>query len=287
MPVTARLEELLVEYAAILESLTVLVVTFVLVYLAGRYLLEPLAQWVMDVRGTDPTLRRGLQQAVAIGVVVLAALIALSVAEFDYLLQRSAIIVAALTVALGFAAQNVVGNVVSGAFIVTDPKYNIGDWIRWDDQEGIIEDISFRTTRVRTFDNEVVMVPNSTLTTTAVTNAVLNDHIRLEVPVEIDYDDDLETAVRVLADVAAAHPDILEEPEPQVFVTDLEGAIRLSARFWIADPSRQSFAKIRSAYARRVLERFDERGIDLGAPATQELRGGLEVIPRTEDGPVR
>jgi len=69
----------------------------------------------------------------------------------------SAVIVAAL----GFAAQDVIGNLVSGAFIVTDPKFNIGDWIRWNEREGVIDDISFRATRVRTFDNEIITVPNS------------------------------------------------------------------------------------------------------------------------------
>lgn len=283
MTVPTRLESLLAEYAAVLDDLLVLAVTFVLVYAVGRYLVEPIAGRAMDVRGTDPTLQRGIQRAFAVGVVVVAALVALSVAEFDYLLRRSAIIVAALTVALGFAAQNVVGNFVSGVFIVTDPKYNIGDWIRWDDREGVIEDISFRTTRVRTFDNEVVTVPNSVLTNSAVTNPVLNDTLRLEVAVEINYDDDIAEALEIMREEAEAHPEILDDPKPTVLLTDLGETIRLSARIWIAEPSRLTFARVRSEYAEAIVDRLGEAGIDLGRANPQALEGEIGVIPKYRD----
>lgn len=280
MTATTRFERLLAEYATLADNLFVFLVTFLLLYAIGRLVVEPLARYWMDFRRTDPTLRRGIQRVISGSVVAVAILLALSTAGFQYPLQRSAILVAALTVALGFAAQDIIGNLVSGAFIVTDSTFNIGDWIQWDDQEGVIEDISFRATRVRTFDNEVVTVPNSVLTSSAVTNPVLNDTLRLDVPVEINYDDDLNEAVRIMTEEAKSHPEVLDDPSPTILTTDLGEAIRLSAKLWIADPNRIDFARVRSEYSRAIVRRFGEAGIDLGAATTADLSGELGVVPK-------
>ncbi|MCU4972537.1 mechanosensitive ion channel family protein [Halobacteria archaeon AArc-m2/3/4] len=278
-----RLEELLEIYISFFDNAATFLLTLVLAYVFGRYVVEPLVSYAMELRGTDRTLRQGIERLTAVGVIVTAVVIALTIAGLDFVLQRTAILVAALTVALGFAAQHVVGNLVSGAFIVTDSKFNIGDWIRWEDEEGVIEDISFRATRVRTFDNEVITVPNSTLTQTAVTNAVLNESLRLEVTVEINYDDDVEEALYILRTAADSHPEILEDPEPIVLVTELDEAVQLAGRFWISDPNRSSYARIRSEYARSILEHFEDAGIDLGRANPQALEGDIGVVSKDGD----
>ncbi|MFC4986438.1 MULTISPECIES: mechanosensitive ion channel family protein [Saliphagus] len=278
---TTRVERLLAEYVALADSVAVFALTFLALYVLGRGLVALADRW-MEFRRTDPTLRRGAGKALSLAVVAVAVLLALSTAGFEYALQRSAILVAALTVALGFAAQDVIGNLVSGAFIVTDPTFNIGDWIRWDDEEGVIEDISFRATRVRTFDNEVVTVPNSVLTNSAVTNPVLNDTLRLEVAVETGYDD-VGEAVGIMREEADAHTEILDDPKPTVLITDLGETVRLSARIWIAEPNRLTFARVRSEYAEAVVERFEESGIDLGRSNARVLEGEVGVVPKAID----
>lgn len=282
-PPLTRLEELLAAYAALLDNLATFLVTFVLAYAIGRFVVEPIARAAMDVRGTERTLQEGIERVISVTVVVFAVLIGLSIAGFEFILERAAILVAAFTVAVGFAAQTVVGNLVSGAFIVTDSAFKVGDWIRWEDQEGIIEDIAFRSTRVRTFDNEVVSVPNSTLTQSAVTNAVLNERLRLEVALEVNYDDDLDVAIPALADAADSHPDVLAEPEPFVRVTELGEAVRLAGRFWIADPDRVAYARVRSEVARDAIDRFEAAGIDLGRANPQALEGDIGVVPKTNE----
>jgi len=62
----------------------------------------------------------------------------------------------------------VIKNFVAGVFIYTDRPFRIGDWIEWQGNSGVVEDISFRVTRVRTFDNELLTVPNHTLTSDVV-----------------------------------------------------------------------------------------------------------------------
>ncbi|RKD93284.1 mechanosensitive ion channel family protein [Halopiger aswanensis] len=282
MYVLTRLEELLAAYLTLLDNVATFLLTALLAYAVGRVVVLPLLGLAMDYRGTERTLREGLEQVAAAGVIVGAVVVGLWIAGLDFLLERAAILVAGLTVALGFAAQNVVGNLVSGVFIVTDSTFNIGDWIRWSEQEGVIEDIRFRSTRVRTFDNEVITVPNSELTANAVTNAVLNERLRLTVPVSVNYDDDLETVAAVLTDAADDHRDILEHPEPTVRIADLGDTVDVVAAFWIADPDRDTYARVRSSYAREIVDRLDAAGIDLGQANPQALEGEIGVVPPSE-----
>ena len=279
--VLRRLEELIDAYLVFLDNVATFLVTFALAYAVGRFVVLPLVTLAMDYRGTERTVREGLESVAFVGVLVGAVVVGLWIAGLNFILERAAILVAGLTVALGFAAQNVVGNLVSGAFIVTDSTFNIGDWIRWSDQEGIIEDIRFRSTRVRTFDNEVITVPNSELTANAVTNAVLNDRLRVAVPVSVNYDDDLETVVRVLSDAAADHPDVLEHPEPTVRVAELGETVEVVASLWIADPEREVYDCVRSEYARDIVERLERAGIDLGRANPQALEGEIGVVPKS------
>ncbi|NUC73502.1 mechanosensitive ion channel family protein [Haloterrigena sp. SYSU A558-1] len=281
MYVLTRLEELIAAYLSLLDNVATFLLTFALVYAIGRYVVLPLVSAALDYRDTERTLQRGLERVVAFGVIAAAIVVGLSIAGLSFVLDRAAILVAALTVALGFAAQNVVGNFVSGAFIVTDPSFNIGDWIRWSDQEGIIEDISFRSTRVRTLDNETITVPNSELTANAVTNAVLNDRLRLTFPIAVSYDADLDAITRILTDAAVDHPDILADPQPTARIAALDDAVQVVASFWIADPDRSTYARVRSEYAREIVDRLEREGIDLAAATPQALEQSAAAGPRS------
>ena len=280
MYVLNRFEELLQRYLTLLDNLATFLLTFLLVYAVGRYVVLPLVALALEYRGTERTLRNGLERVGGFGVIVGAVVVGLWIAGLNFILERAAILVAGLTVALGFAAQNVVGNLVSGVYIVTDPNFNIGDWIRWNDQEGVIEDIRFRSTRVRTFDNEVITVPNSELTANAVTNAVVNDRLRVTVPVQINFDDDIDAAIRVLAEAAADHPDVLDDPEPVVRVTELDETVRIEAALWIADPDRDAYGRVYSEYTREIVDRLAREGIDLGRANPQALEGEIGVVPQ-------
>lgn len=153
-----------------------------------------------------------LQKVTRFGIVGVALVVGLAFAGFTRLLSASATILAAITLALGIASQDLIGNLVSGVFIVGDRQFNIGDWIEWDGKAGQIDDVGFRVTRIRTADNEIITVPNSRLTSTEVTNRVITDSRRVTYPVRIGYDDPLERARGILDEVAREHPKILADP---------------------------------------------------------------------------
>jgi len=240
-------------------------VAFGAAYAVGRWVLEPLVERALEAR-INRTAANALVKAVHVGVLVVALRLGLDAADYGYLLSIPPTVVAALTVAAGFASRDIASNLVSGVFIVTDPEFNIGDWIRWQDKEGVIEDISFRVTRIRTFDNELLTVPNSQLATSAVVNAVAKSPRRVSYTFHVGDDADLGRAAELLVAEAERHEDVLDRPTPSARVVELGGGrAGLQARFWIDRPSREAFVRIRSEYLRRVNVRFAAEGIDLPA----------------------
>jgi small conductance mechanosensitive channel len=162
-------------------------------------------------------------------------------------------------------------------FIFTDRPFRIGDWIEWDGNAGVVEDISLRVTRVRTFDNELLTVPNSDLTNGVIKNPVAKEQLRLKFLFGIGYDDDIDAASKIIVDEAKNHDDVLDDPAPSVRLTELgDSSVGLQSRVWIANPSRADFVKIRGEYVTAVKERFDEEGIDIPYP-TRTLEGGVAI----------
>jgi small-conductance mechanosensitive channel len=265
------------ELASAVAAAVVFVVSLITVYLVGRAVVTPLTDRVLERRGLDEHARKPLKKVVNVVVAFVSISVAFGLAEYGNFLQSLATIAAAATLAIGFATQDVIKNFVAGVFIFTDRPFRIGDWIEWDGHAGIVEDISFRVTRVRTFDNELLTVPNSDLTDGVVKNPVAKDTLRLKVPFGIGYDDDIPLATDIIVEEAAAHDDILSEPAPSVRLTELgDSAVVLQSRIWIEQPSRADFVKTRGEYVTSVKERFDEAGINIPYP-NRTLSGTLDV----------
>ncbi|MUV90145.1 mechanosensitive ion channel [Halapricum sp. CBA1109] len=237
----------------------------------------PVVRRSLDRRGLDRHASVPLQRLARILIGFVAIALAFSFAGFGNILSSLATIGAAATLAIGFALQDVLKNFVAGIFIFTDKPFRIDDWIEFDGNEGVVEDISLRVTRVRTFDNELLTVPNSVLTDGVIKNPVAKEQLRLQFLFGIGYDDDIDKATDIIIEEAEAHDGILEDPAPTVRLTELgDSSVGLKSRFWIAQPKRSDFVKVRGEYVKSVKERFDEEGIDIPYP-NRTLSGSLDV----------
>lgn len=163
-PVTGALEPFLGPFAGVVVSAVIFLVVLVGVYVLNRALVAPLVRRVFDRRGLDEHARRPLRKIVTFLVLFAGVTVAFGAAGYSGFLRSLATIAAAATLAIGFALQDVIKNFVAGVFIYTDRPFRIGDWTEWQGNTGIVEDISLRVTRVRTFDNELLTVPNNALT---------------------------------------------------------------------------------------------------------------------------
>lgn len=274
------------ETAHLLENAVVaaviFVVAFVALYVLGKRVFLPLLGRAMDARNLDRHARLPIRKGFWFIYLFLGVTVAFGVAGYDDFLRSFATIAAAATLAVGFALQEVLKNLVAGVFIFTDRPFKIGDWIEWNDNVGIVEDISMRVTRVRTFDNELLTVPNSQLTENVVKNPVDGGRLRLKADFGIGYDDDVEEATQLMLETADEQDGIMDDPAPTVRLVELgDSSVGLQARIWIDDPSRSDFVKIRADYVTSVKERFDEAGIEIPYPH-RTLTGGIELASELE-----
>jgi len=236
-------------------------------YVLHKAVVAPLAERLFDRQGLDEHARRPLKKIIAFLVLFAGVTVAFGAAGYQGFLRSLATIAAAATLAVGFALQDVIKNFVAGVFIYTDKPFRIGDWIEWQGNSGIVEDISLRVTRVRTFDNELLTVPNHALTSDVVKNPVAKKTLRLKFVFGIDYEDDVEKATDIIVEEAEKSDAILDDPAPSVRLTELaDSYVGLQSRIWIEDPSRADFVKARADYVKAVKARFDEEGITIPFP---------------------
>ena len=150
--------------------------------------------------------------------VALAVLIALAVSGFSF--TNLAIIAGALSVGIGFGLQTIVNNFVSGLILLFERPIKTGDWIVVGNTEGYVKRIRIRSTEIQTFDRADVIVPNSDLISSQVTNWMLKDpRGRIRIAVSVAYGSDTEKVRDILLQLAAEHEEIIGDgssPQPRV-----------------------------------------------------------------------
>lgn len=172
-----------------------------------------------------------LNKVISYGIIVIAVLWVMPTIG----LEPSGLMVAGgiVALAIGFASQSIIGNLISGFFLMVERPVKIGDLVEIDDNFGTVEDIQIISTSIRTLDGLYIRIPNETVFTSSITNFSVNPVRRFELTIGISYADDAEKAIAIIGDIAAAHPLILINPPPQVFVDDLgDSSVDIVARFW-------------------------------------------------------
>lgn len=249
------------------------------IWLVGKKVGLPFVERALKKRELDAHVRSPLLKLVNFGILFIGVAVAFGFAGYGNFLVSLAGITAAGALAVGLALQNVISNFVAGVFIYIDKPFRVGDWIEWDNEtySGTVEDISLRVTHVRTFDNELLTVPNSALTEGVIKNPVEGDKLRLKFVFGIGYDDDIQEATDIIIEEAKRNPEIMDDPAPSVRLTELNDSdVGLQSRIWIPNPSRADFVRTKGEYITSVKQRFDEEGIDIPYPV-RTLEGGLEL----------
>lgn len=138
--------------------------------------------------------------------------------------------------ALGFAAKDTLENFISGVTILLDKPFKVGDTIRIEDVYGTVDDISLRSTRVRTPANRLLVMPNTLMINQKLINYSRERFLRVDVDFGIAYKEDIDEARQVVLDTLANDDRVLGEPEPRVVVTELNSSsVDLQLRVFVGD----------------------------------------------------
>lgn len=170
-------------------------------------------------------------------------------------------------IAVGFAAKDTLSNIISGIFILADKPYSIGDYVVLGSGiKGIVTNVGLRSTRIRTFDDEEVTVPNASIANEAITNKTTGPRTsRVKIDIGVAYGTDVQKVEELLLDIANAHKLILKDPAAIVrFVNFGESSLDFSLSCRVDDPLDVYATQSELRYA--INNRFAEEGIEIPFP---------------------
>ncbi|MBS3732404.1 MAG: mechanosensitive ion channel family protein [Desulfobacterales bacterium] len=222
-----------------------------------------------------PEVRSLLARFVKYGVMIIAALTVADQLGINVTSLIAGVGIAGL--AISFAAQDTIANFISGISLIIDRPFVQGDWISIGDLHATVTDIRLRSTVLTTFDNEVVVVPNTQLAQERVINYTLTPKIRVRVPIGIAYKEDIDRAREVMLSTVQGDSRVMDDPAPMVLVTSLgDSSVNLEMRFWTRDSVMKY--SLMWEYIEKVKTALDRSGIEIPFPHMQLFVEQTEAV---------
>jgi len=242
----------------ILQAVIMAVGAFVFVKIFNRLL------WGMAGGKTLEKKRilRNAQRFIHIVIYSIAAVLLLWTFEVDVTGLLAGLGVGALVI--GFALKDFIENWVSGLLIISGKTYKIGDVIQVGDMKGVVIEISLRTTKLKTYDRNEIIIPNSSLLKDRIVNITGGAKETVTAIVfSIDYIFNVEEAKKAIESVLRSHPNVVvnkkKRREIRFLVRSKEWVSEIEPLFWVNDPENEEF--IKSQITETVKKRFEEARI--------------------------
>ncbi len=202
----------------------------------------------------------------------------------------------ALAIGVGFGAQNLINNFISGLILMMERPIRIGDLVEVDGRSGFIEEIGARCSRLRQFSGVDILVPNSSFLEKSVINWTLSDaRVRWEIRVGVAYGSNTREAQKLILKAVEEHGRVLDEPEPLVVFSDFgDSALIFDAYFWLTMGPATDPRVVRSDIRHRIDKLLKEAGIVIAFPQRDvhldvvgpiEIRTAQAEPPEAEERP--
>jgi potassium efflux system protein len=200
--------------------------------------------------------------------VTLAAFIALSLAVAGIPLTIFTVFGGALAIGVGFGSQNIVNNFISGIILLVERPIKVGDVVEVDGVTGSVESIGTRSTRLKTSEGKIQVVPNSFFLEKSILNwSYESSIVRTTVGFGVAYGSDVSKVRAVCEDILHSSPDIVAKPAPLVVFDNFsESNLDFQLHFWCDLNNPKAFFEIRSAIRFRIEEEFRKQHIEMAFP---------------------
>jgi len=167
-------------------------------------------------------------------------------------------------IAVGFASQTSISNIISGIFLIAEKPFAVDDVIKVGDTTGIVISIDLLSIKIKTFDNMFIRIPNETLIKTQVTNVTRFPVRRLDIDISIAYKEDLGRVKDLLLEIAKNNPYCLDNPEPLYVIKEFgTNGVELLLGLWFA---KTDYLQLKNSIMESIKNRFDEEGIEIPFP---------------------
>lgn len=229
-------------------------------------------------KGLEPDLILLIQRLYFI--ITLLLLIFTTLALLNVPLGAFAFVSGAVAIGVGFGAQNIINNFISGWILMWEKPIRIGDFLELGDVKGTVETINTRSTLIRRTDGVHMLIPNSHLLENTVTNWTLVDRLaRAQVRVGVAYGSPTKLTEELIYEAVNGHELVLKEPLPEVAFEDFgDNALIFDAYFWIDTGGEKGLRGIKSDVRFKIEELFAANNIVIAFPQRDvHLDGELKI----------
>ncbi|MFC1781188.1 mechanosensitive ion channel domain-containing protein, partial [Planctomycetota bacterium] len=165
---------------------------------------------------------------------------------------------------LGFALQGTLSNFASGLMILMYRPYDVGQIIEAAGVKGVVNSMNLVSTTIKTFDNQIIVIPNGSIWGDVITNVTGSNTRRVDMKFGISYSDDIAKVAEILEDIVRSHELVLKDPEPVVKLHELgDSSVNFVCRPWVKTPD---YWTVYWDVTRTVKERFDKQGVSIPFP---------------------
>lgn len=218
----------------ILRSILILV----LVYFVARFVRDLLRRGFRQTK-FDKRIEQLVVQVVYYGIIGLGVI---------WILGGFGLSIVLLGVAIGFAFKDLIQNFAAGLLIMGTQPFQLGDWVVVGSSEGRVAEIGWRGTFLDTFDGKRVIIPNSTVINSVVTNNSLQSALRSSIPLTLDSQSDFAGVEQLILDALKPIEGIASSPAPAVLFDSLTNtSMNLVVRFWVNEPVNHQTRVVSSA----------------------------------------
>ncbi len=181
---------------------------------------------------------------------------------------------------IGFASQTSISNIISGIFLISEQPFQVGDLVKVGDTKGVVLSIDLLSIKLRTFDNQLIRIPNENLIKNQLNNITRFPIRRLDVELGVAYKENIDRVQKILRDIADKNPYCLDEPEPLIFCKNFgDSALEFLFALWCV---KEDYLTLRKTIMKEIKERFDAEGIEIPFPHRTLYTGSV-----TEPFPIK
>lgn len=262
-------------FISLLHAIIIIGIGIPLIYLLAKWIGKQIAERVSPQRAM---ITNKLVRYLGFSIIILMVL-----KEFGFSLGPLLGAAGIIGIAVGFASQTSVSNIISGVFLLAERPFVVGDVIQIGGTVGQVLSIDTLSVKLRTFDNKFVRIPNETMIKSEVSNITKFPIRRLDVNISVAYKENIAHVRKVLMEIAEKNALCLQEPKPMIIFSGFgNSSVDLLFAVWAA---KENFLKLKNSIQEEIKTTFDQEGIEIPFPHISLYKGSasapfpVQIIP--------
>ncbi len=262
-----------------LPNIILALIVGILIFFISKGIRILLKRYIL-ARWQNEELKTIFAKVMQIIVISLGLIFALSIVNLDKTVTSILAGVGIAGIAIGFAFQDIAANFISGLFMASNKPFTIGDVIDTGDISGTVKVLNLRTTVVRTFQGNDVIIPNNQIFQNPLINYSTSPERRIDLAVGVSYDADLSQVRELTIQAIKTIDGIMPEKPIEVYYNEFGGSsINFTVRFWTANTHTSNFVLLKSNAVEAIKTKFDANNINIPFPiSTIDLSMSKKIL---------